>query len=93
MRILSVTHEEGRVVELTREEFREFEILAAALEGKTENETRWSFQMRRPDAVSDDEMNFVGVFGAIKAFYENKFRVNELRQLANRLQGFLDKAS
>jgi hypothetical protein len=90
MKVLSVTQGEGRVVELTREEFREFAILANALEGKTEGEANWEFQMHDGRYIPNDDVDFKGVFGAVKAFYEAKFRINEMRQLANRLQGFLD---
>jgi len=89
MKILSITKDEGRVIELTSEEFREFAILAQALEGKTENETHWNFQVRNLQ-FEYSNVDFKGVFGAIKAFYEAKFRVNELQQLANHLQDFLD---
>lgn len=89
MKILSVTQGDGRVIELTSDEFREFAILAQALEGKSQGEAHWEFQTHNRLFVSED-VNFRGVFGAIRAFYEAKFRTNELRQLANRLQSFLD---
>jgi hypothetical protein len=90
MKVLSVTQGEGRVIEMTRDEFREFAILASALEGKIEGEAKWEFQMRDSRFIPNDEADLKGVFGAVKAFYEAKFRINEMRQLANHLQGFLD---
>lgn len=90
MKILSTTQGDGRVVELTREEFREFAVLASALEGKTEAETMWDFQMR-DERIMWDEVDFKGVFGAVKAFYEARFRHNEISKLAETFKSFLAK--
>jgi hypothetical protein len=90
MKILSITRDEGRVVELTREEFKQFAILAKALEGLDENRTHWGFEAHGGVMFSiEEDIDFSGVFGAIKAFYEAKFRSNELRQLLNRFDDFL----
>ena len=85
MKILSKTEEHGRVVELTEQEFAEFAKLAFAVEGKSEGEARWDFQMRDRDMVLDN-ISFDGVFGAITAFYSAKFRANEIRQLLERFE-------
>lgn len=89
MRILSVTQREGRVIELTREEFGEFYKLVEALEGQTENHANWVFNVRSHLLSMNDEVDFSGVFGAIQAFYEAQFRVNEMSETLQRFQEFL----
>lgn len=90
MKILSRTIGDGRVIELTRDEFGELMKLASALEGKTATETNWSFQIRNDLAGGRDEIDFSGVFGAVLAFYQATFRLNELRTLVCQFADFLD---
>jgi hypothetical protein len=92
MKILSETLQNGRVVELTNDEWREFIILAAALEGKTEDSLYFDFRTRYNDSVTQKNgVDFSGVFGAILAFYEARFRANELHRLVDDLDAYLGK--
>ena len=92
MKILSETLGEGRVVELTRDEWREFIILAGAVEGKTEDTLYFDFSTRYKDLMSETTVvDFSGVFGAIQAFYEARFLANELQVLVNRFDKYLRK--
>ena len=93
MKILSITHDDGRVVELTQEEFVEFERLAHAIEGMTREEAHWDFALMngRAELRIDSEVRFNGVFGAIRAFYESQYRVNELRRLVDGLDAAVNK--
>lgn len=88
MRILSTTIMDGRVVELTADEWRDFCNLARSLEGKTEAESNWQFQGRK-DYSYETEMNLSGVFGAILAFAEANFRVTEFKNLINKIDSYL----
>lgn len=92
MKILSITQEDGRVVEFSRQEFRQLSILAAALEGMSENEAHGYFDFRmQSEIVSSSVVDLEGVFGAIKAFYEARFRVNELKKLVSVYEKYLEK--
>lgn len=96
MKILSKTDRNGRVVELTEGEFYELSLLASALEGKEERQAHWDFinseQHKLPQIASVDEtINFEGVFGAIKAFRDAKFRLNELTSLVQRFGVYLER--
>ncbi|MFA5714387.1 MAG: hypothetical protein WC998_01430 [Candidatus Paceibacterota bacterium] len=90
MKILSTTIQEGRVVELTREEWIELKNLAYSLEGKTEQEIHWNFGRENREII-DLSINFSGVFGAIQAFYEAKFRTNEMQSLLDKMKAFLNE--
>ena len=94
MKILSETSANGRVIELTQDEWREFTVLAAAIEGKKGDELYYDFhaRYRNSDSVASKiEIDFSGVFGAIQAFYEAKFVANELRGLLDSFDAYLRK--
>lgn len=90
MKLLSETSERGRVIELTHKEWVEFAKLAGAVDGKSESETRWDFQMRDDDARIQDGSDFSGTFGAIRAFYAARFRTNEIKEMLESFQKFLE---
>ncbi len=90
MKILSVTQGNGRVVEMTEQEFREFSILAQAVDGASLDEARHNFAMRDM-YVMDDEVAYKGTFGAIKAFYDARFKLNELRKLVDTFQRVMNE--
>jgi hypothetical protein len=92
MKILSKTEELGRVIELTGPEWREFLTLIAAVEGKQGDEFNFNFRTRYEQTDPIRDIDFSGVFGAILAFYEAKFKSNELRALVNRFDAYLGKA-
>lgn len=91
MKILSETVSGGRVVELTENEYKEFNVLAKALEGKTIDEMRGElfFKGFMRNAPVEYEVNFNGVFGAIRAFYEASFHLNGLKQLVSNYEKFV----
>ena len=87
MKILSVTQNDGRVIEMSNQEFREFCILAKAVEGKEYGEVVYGdFAMHglpRENSYFDESVGeqFEFVFGAIRAFYLALFRANEMQKL------------
>jgi hypothetical protein len=88
MKILSVTEGDGRVVEMTGDEFKEFCLLAKAVDGESEEVAKNQINIRglpRPDQWFEESSGeqFEGTFGAIRAFYEASFRANELQHLIN----------
>jgi len=90
MRILSKTSANGRVVELTAEEWREFIILAAAIEGKDSDALYFDFHTKyRNTIAATSDVDFSGVFGAVLAFYQAKFRANDLRVLVDTFDTYL----
>jgi hypothetical protein len=90
MKTLSVTQGNGRVIELDHNEWAEFLKLAGAVDGKTEQEAVWDFQMRRDETQTIKENDYSGTFGAIRAFYEAKFRISEMQTLLNRIKGTVE---
>jgi hypothetical protein len=95
MRSLSNTENGGRVVEFTRDEWRQFKILALSLEGKTMDEAQTEFMYGtsnndRASAICIIEYDFNGVFGAIRAFYEANFQLSELKQLVGKFDKFME---
>jgi hypothetical protein len=96
MKILSVTPENGRVIELTQDEYFEIKNLIEAVEGKTIDEVRYkSYPLRE---ITDKEAGmmlaspeiFAGVLGAIRAFYLARFRINDMQQYINQMKDILD---
>ena len=90
MKILSVTQGNGRAVEMTEQEFREFSILAQAGDGASLDEARHNFAIREMYVI-DDEISYKGTFGAIKAFYDARFKLNELRKLVDTFQRVMNE--
>jgi len=81
MKVLSETKDDGRVVELTHDEWSEFLKLACAVEGKTQVETSWDFRVEdRQRFATDAPVDYSTVFGNITAFYLAKFRLNEMQR-------------
>lgn len=83
MKLLSDTSQNGKVVELTEQEWREFKILAFAVEGKTEEDV-WQFKglpRMHEEYATSSGIQFQGVFGAIRAFYESKFNITKFQIL------------
>ena len=82
---------------MTHAEFREFCLLAKAVEGEVEyGATYGYFEMRGlPTETSffDTELGegFEGTFGAIRAFYLALFRTNELQKLVTGLCAAIKK--
>ncbi len=93
MKILSETIENGRVIELTREEWWEFQKLAQAVEGKTVEEMHHLRVMtdNRP-YIQDAIIDLRGVFGAIEAFYRAKFSLTEMQRLIDLLKQSVEGA-
>jgi hypothetical protein len=81
MKTLGRTNEGGFLVELTHAEHEEFSRLHLACTGSI-----------APLSHSHDrrgiEYDFEGTFGAIRAFYESKFRVNEWRELLDQFEKY-----
>jgi hypothetical protein len=90
MKILSVTRNEGRVVELTQGEWAQFRILSNALEGKTLSDMSMDYMYRGTEiSAAYTDVDFSGVFGAVQAFYEANFKLNELKQLVGKFDEYM----
>jgi hypothetical protein len=94
MKILSVTEGDGRVIEMSHQEFLEFLVLAKAVEGAEEWESRTDWNMKGLPRYGEfleveDGKQFDGVFGAIRAFYQAQFQANKLQHLVNVFYSFL----
>lgn len=88
MKLLTET-KTGVVIELNEQEFVQLKLLVNSVEGKTFGET-YSGDFRYDNRAYANEFDLSSIFGAIQAFYTEKFRVNEIRQgleiLENSLQ-------
>ena len=94
MKLLSDTAEGGKVVELTRGEWHELILLVSSIEGKEEREAHWDLQggNQSMDFKSySSDLPLQGVFGAIMAFTQAKFRLNELERTVKYFRNFIDK--
>lgn len=69
----------GMVLELNETEFRELSRLILSVEGKTLNET-YHNEFNRSPMTAYEEIDLTTVFGAIEAFYSQKFRLNEFER-------------
>lgn len=84
MKILSSVEGGGRVVELTLREWNELQRLVMAVDG-LEVSDLWEFKARG-DGYAPSQEDYHGTFGAIRAFYEAHFRVNELKHTVENLE-------
>jgi hypothetical protein len=91
MRTLSNTENGGKVVELTRQEWRELVHLAKAVDGKTIDDLQGEhyFGGLRSEGEAILNTDYSGMFGAIRAFYESNFVLNELKQLVGRYDKYM----
>jgi hypothetical protein len=83
MKNIGTTREGNHIVEMTHAEYKEFALLATANDGKPEY---IHFDIG-PRAVDYD---YAGVFGAIRAFRDARFRVTELQDIVNALRSTLE---
>ena len=74
------------IISMTEAEIKEFDILARAVEGRS----CWEIKIgdRHTPVMLE---NYTGVFGAIRAFAEAQFRVNELAQFVDDIRHVLSK--
>lgn len=90
MKVLTET-KIGVLVEFNESEFTQLKLLVNSVEGKTFGET-YVGDFRFDNRAYANEFDLSSIFGAIQAFYTEKFRVNEIRQgleiLENSLQRF-----
>lgn len=89
MKVLTET-KTGVVLEFNEDEFRQLKLLVDSVEGKTLDDV-YAGDYRWDRGSSINEYDLTSVFGAIQAFYTEKFRINEIRQgleiLENSLRG------
>ena len=76
MKILTESRH-GIVIELNDSEFIEFRSLINAVEGKT-FDSSWNIEYTRNPSFIPDKIDMTSVFSVIRAFYEQKFRLNEI---------------
>jgi hypothetical protein len=91
MNVLTTTKDNGRVVELTHGEWNAFARLALAVEGKTQEDMRYNFARFDDEFKSVSGVDFSGLFGAMLAYTQAKFRTNELQGLLDQMKAFLNE--
>jgi len=92
MKILSKTENGGRVVELSRSEFRELYTLAQTCDDSVLDEYSavWSLsafgdRMEKASEMFDD-FDFTKLFSVVRAWRVAKFSVNELKSLISGIE-------
>lgn len=89
MKLLTET-KTGVVLEFNEDEFRQLKLLVDSVEGKTLGQS-YSEDFRWDHSYFANAYDLTSVFGAIQAFYAEKFRINEIRRgleiLENSLRG------
>lgn len=83
MKDIGRTNDGKILVEMGEEELSMFSMLSRAIEGS-------SYPII-PEFQRFVSMDFTNVFGAIRAFAEAKFKVNEIRKFADELDESLNK--
>jgi len=78
MKSIGMTQEGNHIVEITDSEYNQYVALCLSVEGRT----AWDIQLI-PTAIDYD---FSNVFGAIRAFREAMFRVNDIERLVSELR-------
>ncbi len=78
MKSIGISVEGGRIVELTRDEYKEFETLCEAVKGAT-----WISAMGGREREVDT--NLTDTFKAIREWVRLKFYTNELQRILNGL--------
>jgi hypothetical protein len=79
MKVLTRTRDNGMVIEFSFRESNTLAHLIYAVEGKVLDEVYVSQRMG-DDKFMADSYDLSNVFEVISAFYQNKFRLNELEQ-------------
>lgn len=85
MKEIGRTNDADHIVEMTREEFVEFQRLHEAVTGKTQ------FERYAPEPGRLLDFDFSNVFHIIRAYYQSRFRVNELQSLLDGIERVLEK--
>lgn len=80
MKLLTRTQSAGVVIELNQSEFLELRMLIEAVEGKTLDEIYQVDYFHDGRSYTPNEVDLSSAFGAIKAFYSQKFRVNDIER-------------
>lgn len=86
MKDIGITPEGNRLVEMSEDEHREFSRLRTSIEGKT-SDTLVFVQDHR----LRDDFDFSYTFHVIRAYYLNRFAVNNLRRLLDDIEDALKK--
>ena len=85
MKILSTTENDGRVVELEREEFRQLYLLMRSCDPDVVDErfAMWDSGVDTKDGYAKqiDLFNFTSLFSLIRAWRESRFALNTLKKL------------
>jgi hypothetical protein len=85
MKEIARTPDGGHIVEMTLTEFREFQRLNEAVTGKS------YFDHFSPEPSRMIDVDFSNVFHVIRAYYHNRFKVNELQDLLDEIKRVLEK--
>ena len=89
MKLIGHTPDGNALYEMSVMEERNFILLFTSISGVVFDPASNGYWQSNPNIV--DYGDFSEVFGAIRAFSEANFRVNELRQLVNQFEGELFK--
>lgn len=86
MKDVGYTDEGNRLVEMSREEYTELMRLHEAVEG-----TGFPQFIGSRDYGFRESFDLTNTFGVIRAYYSNKFRINELQGFLESMKISLDK--
>lgn len=97
MKILSNTENGGRVVELSRDEFRELYALAKSCDASI-NDIQgafWGLHTRNEDNVfyEINDFDFSEPLANVRVFYEMQFNINKIRNLIDGIEKSLKRKS
>jgi hypothetical protein len=87
MKDIGFTSEGNKLVEMSREEYDEFSKLCIAVEG---DRSPWVLERSHQ---FEQGFDFTKTFDVIRAYYINKFRLNEFQELLNTMKESLEKES
>jgi hypothetical protein len=90
MKTLTMGQNGNVIVEMNPDEMKEFEKLIASVEGKTINDHVFDFNFINDARYAHIDIDLSSVFGAVQAFYEAKFRVNEIQKGLDLLKSSLE---
>lgn len=86
MKDLGFTLEGNRIIEISRDEYDELAKLCNAVEGRN---FPWLLENR--NIRFEQGFDFTKTFEVIRAYYTNKFHLNEIQGLLNDIRSSLDK--
>jgi len=87
MKKIGRTDEGSHLVEMSHEEYLQFEKLCGAIEGRTLDQV-----VLRDRNNTSVNLDLSGTFGAIRAYTLAKFATNGMRRLLNEFDAYLERS-